>query len=234
MLCLLLYVSTYVCMYGCAVSLCFGAENINEFHDFGFLHALLPMFQPDARVPEAMVASSIEGHKHKDSCVKVCDLQLKGLEGLYGCVYAFKRIGIKYPHQTPPVCTQVVDNMIQHTIDHLILKSPLEVWTILSTFTWVFFRCGDLLFRCVKSPFEDFCLAFPNHSRMFSNLLSNVSSKWNPLSIKNNLEALSSSMHTGSNLTISLHQDSQKTQRPALDLLLLQHHLLRQNLECLL
>lgn len=229
MLCLLLYVSTYVCMYVCAVSVCFGAENINEFHDFGFLHALLPMFQPDARVPEAMVASSIEGHKHKDSCVKVCDLQLKGLEGLYGCVYAFKRIGIKYPHQTPPVCTQVVDNIIQHTIVHLILKSPLEVWTILSTFTWVFFRCGDLLFRCVKSPFEDFCLAFPNHSRMFSNLLSNVSFKWNPLSIKNNLEALSSSMHTGSNLTISLHQDSQKTQRPALDLLLLQHHLLRQN-----
>ena len=94
-----------------------------------------------------------------------------------------------YPHQTPPVCTQVVDNKIQHTLVQSILKSPLEVWAILSTFTWVFFRCGDLLFRCGKSPFGDFCLACPNHSRMFSYLLSNVSFKWNPLSIKNNLEA---------------------------------------------
>lgn len=218
MLCLRLYVSTYVCMHVCAVSLCFGAEHINEFHDF---------------VPAWCTSAGGHGgflNRGPQTQGQLC----QGLKGLYGCLHPFKRIGIKYPHQTPPVCTQVVDNMIQHTIVHLILKSPLEVWTILSTFTWVFFRCGDLLFRCVKSSFEDFCLAFPNHSRMFSNLLSNVSFKWNPLSIKNNLEALSSSMHTGSNLTISLHQDSQKTQRPALDLLLLQHHLLRQNLKCLL
>ena len=45
------------------------------------------------------------------------------------------------------------------------------------------------MFRCGKPQFGDFCLAFPKHSRMFSYFLSNLSFKWNPLSIKNNLEA---------------------------------------------
>lgn len=130
MLCLLLYVSTYVCMYVCAVSLhmflyvstyvseihC--AEHVNEFHDF---------------VPAWCTSAGGHGgflNRGPQTQGQLC----QGLKGLYGCLHPFKRTGIKYPHQTPPVCTQVVDNKIQHTIVHLILKSPLEVWTVLSTF----------------------------------------------------------------------------------------------------
>ena len=61
-----------VCMFA-------GFGNFLMQETFNVMVFFMFVFQPDA--PKAMTASCIEGHKDSDSCVKSCDLQLKGLGG---------------------------------------------------------------------------------------------------------------------------------------------------------